>query len=388
MLRHCPIESGEEQFAGMLAPVGHNYWAYLQPHEDLHEAVRLRLLSEMAVTALQLQRGLPQTADGQLWGLMHLRGELALERVAAEANNFLIFEFSSSSRLDHGGRGRLGILDCYNQPSVLHNDIFGDDFYYFPEYAWCLRGEQHGLILGVINLANYLDVNEIANCAYTQFIHSALVNNSALMLSDSNLGLLYQYKPDKRSYYNVAATFADVAPRHDPFTANGHTFSVQFEAARHLQLLGKHSSLRLQGGVLKLDEQVAGVLAASLVENINEQLGAFIRIGANSASTITAASPLAFNRHISAGVELKNPFSTGGADEQRLEQIWRCGSFLQRSLAAPDSPSCYNYGVESSYSWHFGDYVQLALLAQSVWCDSQLQARNSFVWGLQTTLVF
>jgi len=389
LLRHCPLDSGAEQLSGSITSSGHNYLAYLQQdRQGLHEPVRLRLLSELAFGAFELQGNLPQSASSQLWALMHLRGELALEAQVAACKNFLSLEFSSSSRLDHAGRRSLGLGSSYNQPAVLHNDIFGDDFYYLPEYAWCYRGDGRSLLVGVINQGNYLDVNEMANCSYNQFVHSALVNNSALLLADSNLGLLYQYNADKHVYYNIAASFVDVAPRHNPLEANANCFNLQFEAARQLHLLTSNSSLRLQTGMYKLDEQFQGVVAGSLVEHFSDNLKGFVRLGLNSAASVTASAAPGFNRHCSIGAELKDPLGGKVALLKQLEQYWRFGGFWQRALSADGQPACYNYGLESSYSWHFGEHAKLSLLAQRSWSDSNLPARNSFMWGVQTTLSF
>lgn len=247
------------------------------------------------------------------------------------------------------------------------------------------------LVAGLLDQANYLDVNAYANNSQSQFINNALLNNSALPLPPNNLGLNLQWQPSSLIYLLLGTSANNQTPGQAP------TSELSFDNWSYLGELGftPTNVFGLGPGTYRLQPFLAtvqGHTQAGFGVNLQQQLGptspwgVFGRFGVSG--TQVALQNVGWQG--SAGIALTDPLQSAGLVSSTSSDVLGFGGVW--SQVARSSPQLYHaneYAVELFYSWQLTPTMKLQPDVQLYWNaayrpDSGVTA----VWQLQLNVIW
>ena len=207
-------------------------------------------------------------------------------------------------------------------------------------------------LAGVIDQANYLDVNAYANFSLGQFLNSAFVNSQVLPLTAGNFGLNVQWQPDGDFYAILGVGPNNAAAGAPPWDdVGGDNMSYLLEAGfapSDLAGLGP-GAYRLQPFIASVE----GTTQGGVGFNFNQQLGrkspfgVFARLGVGAEKVTDVGGARA---QTAAGIVLQSPLHRLGLLGEGQSNFFGLG-FVWSQPAESLRPAAHanEYGVELLY---------------------------------------
>lgn len=235
----------------------------------------LNFYIEQAFNQSWIDNATPGTHSHQTWYLLHAHAAFNLIGDDFHQGTWLRVELSGSSMLNKSSKESETLNDAFGTSGALHNDVFYDGLYYLPEIL-ISQGFAKGsgvVMFGIINQANYLDVNSYANSSFGQFTNAVFVNNQVLPLADANFGILIQGQLANSCYIQIGANMIDSQPDQNPFrNTRGRNFNIVGEAGWI-----KDDMFGMGAGAVRLQPFVfhheGGNLQAGVALNLEQDLG-------------------------------------------------------------------------------------------------------------------
>ena len=247
------------------------------------------------------------------------------------------------------------------------------------------------LVAGLLDQANYLDVNAYANNSQSQFVNNALLNNSALPLPPNNLGLNLQWQPSSLIYLLLGTSANNQTPGQAP------TSDLSFDNWSYLGELGftPTNVFGLGPGTYRLQPFLATVQShtqAGLGVNLQQQLGptspwgVFGRFGVSG--TQVAIQNVGWQG--STGIALTDPLQSSGLISSTSSDVLGLGWVW--SQAARSSPQLYHaneYALELFYSWQLTPTIKVQPDVQLYWNAAyRPDSGVTTVWQLQVNMIW
>lgn len=255
------------------------------------------------------------------------------------------------------------------------------------ELAWqqSFRNGELVFLGGVLNQANYLDVNTYANNGRAQFINSALINSMVAPLPAYLPGVNLQWQFDD-NWYAMACASAGTASAGDP-PWSGFSFK-HWSAAWELGYMPKNV-LGLGPGVYRVLPFVARVddaFGPGICFNAQQQLSQRLplawygRLGFGDESVSAGAAAQA-----GTGLVLQGPLEKLGLAPSRRYDGCGLGFIWSQPSGTSDTLVHENeYGLEAIYVLQLTPMAKLQTDFQTVWDPAYNPvARQAFVFQLQ-----
>ena len=260
------------------------------------------------------------------------------------------------------------------------------------ELAWqqSFRDGELVFLGGVLNQANYLDVNTYANNGRSQFINSALINSMVMPLPAYNFGVNLQYQFDDNWYVMGCASAGTASAGDAPWT--DFSFS-HWSAAWELGYMPK-KVLGLGPGIYRIQPFVARAgeaIAPGLCFNFQQQLGARLplawygRFGWGSESVTAGAAA-----QIGTGFVLQGPLEKLGLIPSRRNDGSGVGFIWSQPSASSATVAHENeFGLEAIYVLQLTPMAKLQPDFQVVWNPAYNPgASHAFVFQVQLALAW
>jgi carbohydrate-selective porin OprB len=244
-----------------------------------------------------------------------------------------------------------------------------------------LAGQRLQLVLGRIVTSDYFDTNRVANCEFTQFLSSPLVNNPTIPFPEAGMGAAARVAPAPWLYWQAAVA-----------NAAAHAAGSDLDTAFHS--LSNAFSI-LEFGLSPFSGQYGGAyrfifwynpasgwsgpgtprdnrgFAVSLDQPATNHLTFFFRYGYADAPVDTLTDFVSF------GARLHQPLPGRDQDVLRAALAWGHATLRDETL------------VEVDYSLHVTDSLALTPLVQIIADPAQSPHDDTFLLaGLRAVYVF
>ena len=260
------------------------------------------------------------------------------------------------------------------------------------ELAWqqSFRNGELVFLGGVLNQANYLDVNSYANNGRSQFINSALINSMVMPLPAYLPGVNLQWQFDDQWYVMGCASAGTASAGDAPWT--GFSFN-NWSAAWELGYMPKNV-LGMGPGVYRVQPFVARVgdaLGPGLSFNAQQQLGEHTPIGwygrfGFGSESVTAGAAA----QIGTGFAIRGPLAQLGLAPSRsndgvgLGFVWSQPSASSATLVHENE-----VGLEATYVLQLTPMAKLQSDLQVIWDPAYNPgAGRAFVFQVQLALAW
>jgi len=260
------------------------------------------------------------------------------------------------------------------------------------ELAWqqsFLNGELV-FLGGVLNQANYLDVNTYANNGRGQFINSALINSMVTPLPAYLPGVNLQWQFDDEWYAMGCASAGTASAGQAPWT--GFSFN-NWSAAWELGYMPKNV-LGLGPGVYRVQPFVARVgeaLEPGLAFNAQQQLGQHTPIGwygrfGFGGESVTAGAAA----QVGTGFGVRGPLAQLGLVPSRANDGAGLGFVWSQPSATSATVAHQNeFGLEATYVLQLTPMAKLQSDFQVIWDPAYNPAASqAFVFQIQLELAW
>jgi porin len=260
------------------------------------------------------------------------------------------------------------------------------------ELAWqqSFRDGELVFLGGVLNQANYLDVNTYANNGRSQFINSALINSLVMPLPAYNFGVNLQWQFDDLWYVMGCASAGTASGGEAPWT--GFSFD-HWSAAWELGYMPKNV-LGLGPGIYRIQPfaaRVGDALEPGICFNAQQKLGEHTPIGwygrfGFGGESVTAGAAA----QIGTGFAIRGPLAQLGLAPWRSNDGAGIGFLWSQPSASSATVVHENeFGLEATYVLQLTPMAKLQSDFQVVWDPAYNPgASQAFIFQIQLALAW